>query len=415
MKHPSKGYTSEELWQKLHLQIWQMHNLNGNVCRAGFPELPPAHTLTLKHWRERVKFLDTVLSLEILNPDDRLKQILSIATNELGEAAITWLRLLHLRTVANSDGVQPSKPWPRRERSQIDIDMEAISFRKPPLGILPESLWHENRLADLLGAVGRYSEAGMPVPDKWRFEIRQRQEDMLWLPGNEKKGEHFLSTKQLWICGKAYEYGQRWEFQGVFDTEEKAKAACLDSCYFSGPATLNKTLPDEPSKWEGAYWPNCEETPKTEHERPIEGVFYTEEQVEKFRAAGVLPGSMFQVPKMEVPKIFTMDSQRDGLQYDLATFRKFGRALEDVIAERFRQNDKWGEQNYDDFTFLAILVEEVGEFAKAALHSHFGGPEAQNLRTEMIHSAAVALQIVEAIDRRTAQFESRRIEKEASK
>lgn len=110
-----------------------------------------------------------------------------------------------------------------------------------------------------------------------------------------------------------------------------------------------------------------------------------------------------------------MLTQNAALQDDLSNFRQFGRALEDVIAERFRQNEKWGEQNYGDFTFLAILVEEVGEFAKAALHLQFGGPEAAHTREEMIHCAAVALQIVEAIDRRTAQAESWRTESEAAK
>ena len=110
-----------------------------------------------------------------------------------------------------------------------------------------------------------------------------------------------------------------------------------------------------------------------------------------------------------------MLTQNAALQDDLSTFRQFGRALEDVLAERFRQNEKWGEQNHGDFTFLAILVEEVGEFAKAALHLQFGGPEAAHTREEMIHCAAVALQIVEAIDRRRAQAESWRTESEAAK
>jgi NTP pyrophosphatase (non-canonical NTP hydrolase) len=74
-------------------------------------------------------------------------------------------------------------------------------------------------------------------------------------------------------------------------------------------------------------------------------------------------------------------------------------ALQDVIAERKRQDEKWGEQNHDPITYLAVLVEEVGEFAQAALHRQFGGPKADGLREEALHMAAVALAIVECLDR----------------
>jgi len=73
----------------------------------------------------------------------------------------------------------------------------------------------------------------------------------------------------------------------------------------------------------------------------------------------------------------------------------------DVLAERERQNAKWGEQNHEPCTWSAILTEEAGEFAEAALHATQGGAnEARNMRKEAIHCAAVALQIVEWLDRR---------------
>lgn len=75
------------------------------------------------------------------------------------------------------------------------------------------------------------------------------------------------------------------------------------------------------------------------------------------------------------------------------------KALDDILAERARQDAKWGEQNHDPFTYLAILTEEVGELAQAALHANFGGPAAYGLRTEAVHVAAVALAIVECLDR----------------
>lgn len=74
-------------------------------------------------------------------------------------------------------------------------------------------------------------------------------------------------------------------------------------------------------------------------------------------------------------------------------------ALKSVLAERERQDAKWGEQNHDPFTYLAVLGEEYGETCQAALHSRFGGKHAGSLREEAVHTAAVALAIVECIDR----------------
>lgn len=78
-------------------------------------------------------------------------------------------------------------------------------------------------------------------------------------------------------------------------------------------------------------------------------------------------------------------------------------ALEAVIRERERQNLKWGEQNHDPITWSTILSEENGEFAQAALHDKFGGPAAAGLREEAVQCAAVAIQIVECLDRNAAK------------
>lgn len=75
------------------------------------------------------------------------------------------------------------------------------------------------------------------------------------------------------------------------------------------------------------------------------------------------------------------------------------RAVADVLAERERQDIKWGEQNHDPFTFLTILGEEYGETCQAALHLKFGGHAADNLREELVHTAAVALQFIQCLDR----------------
>lgn len=74
-------------------------------------------------------------------------------------------------------------------------------------------------------------------------------------------------------------------------------------------------------------------------------------------------------------------------------------ALQSVLTERKRQDAKWGEQNLDPITYLAVLTEEVGELAQAALHTRFGGPAAVGLRDEAVQTAAVALAIVECLDR----------------
>ncbi len=75
------------------------------------------------------------------------------------------------------------------------------------------------------------------------------------------------------------------------------------------------------------------------------------------------------------------------------------RASNDVDDERERQERKWGEQNHDPMTYLTVLMEEVGELAQCALHGRFGGPAAPNIRKEAVQVAAVALAIVECLDR----------------
>ncbi len=67
-----------------------------------------------------------------------------------------------------------------------------------------------------------------------------------------------------------------------------------------------------------------------------------------------------------------------------------------IKAERIRQDAKWGEQNHDDFKWLSILVEEVGELAKAILENDPHGVE------ELTHCAAVCVQWMDAINNRAA-------------
>lgn len=78
----------------------------------------------------------------------------------------------------------------------------------------------------------------------------------------------------------------------------------------------------------------------------------------------------------------------------------FTKIVNDIFAERKRQDTKWGEQNHDDYRWLAILTEEVGELAQAVLHDEFGGKAAGTAETELLHVAAVSAQWLEHFQRR---------------
>lgn len=81
-------------------------------------------------------------------------------------------------------------------------------------------------------------------------------------------------------------------------------------------------------------------------------------------------------------------------------------ALLAVLGERQRQDQKWGVQNHDPLTYLAILMEEVGEATQAALQLRFGGDKGSvdHLREELVQTAAVALACVECLDRNEWAF-----------
>ena len=75
--------------------------------------------------------------------------------------------------------------------------------------------------------------------------------------------------------------------------------------------------------------------------------------------------------------------------------------LQEVKGERVKQEEKWGEQNHNLVEWCAILGEEVGEVQKAALEWHFKHPNAslEEYRKELIQVAAVAVSMVESLDR----------------
>jgi len=64
---------------------------------------------------------------------------------------------------------------------------------------------------------------------------------------------------KLWVVGKYIQFyenkGSIWEFQGIFDSYEKALEACHTISYFIAPAILNESFPDETIEWEGLVYP----------------------------------------------------------------------------------------------------------------------------------------------------------------
>lgn len=89
--------------------------------------------------------------------------------------------------------------------------------------------------------------------------------------------------------------------------------------------------------------------------------------------------------------------------------RRATAALASVLAERERQDAKWGVQDHAPHFWAVILAEECGEFAREAIRDgvldaprHCDGPDREALaaaRAEAVQAAAVALAIVECLDR----------------
>lgn len=85
---------------------------------------------------------------------------------------------------------------------------------------------------------------------------------------------------------------------------------------------------------------------------------------------------------------------------------KTEKALALVTAERKRQFALYGDQSGRScFEFLAILGEECGELCEAVTETFMSGrhPERggmENIVKQAVHVAAVAVQMIEALNRR---------------
>lgn len=75
-------------------------------------------------------------------------------------------------------------------------------------------------------------------------------------------------------------------------------------------------------------------------------------------------------------------------------------AFNAVAMERCAQDRKWGTQNHDPCKWVAILAEEVGELAEQSLQFRGYSEESrESLRMEAVQCAAVAIALVEWIER----------------
>lgn len=85
---------------------------------------------------------------------------------------------------------------------------------------------------------------------------------------------------------------------------------------------------------------------------------------------------------------------------DTKTKIRMRAVLGEVENERVRQNEKWGLQDHNPVEWIAILTEEVGEAAKEAVDMHLENiNRVKQYRKEVIQAAAVAVQMVESLDR----------------
>jgi len=69
--------------------------------------------------------------------------------------------------------------------------------------------------------------------------------------------------------------------------------------------------------------------------------------------------------------------------------------LLEVLSERERQDAKWSDHRVlDQRTWITVLVEELGEVARANLEK-----DPANYREELLQLAAVAVAAIESLDR----------------
>lgn len=87
----------------------------------------------------------------------------------------------------------------------------------------------------------------------------------------------------------------------------------------------------------------------------------------------------------------------DEMQVEQA-YEGIPRVLNEVKRERERQIEKWGTQTHTPLEWYPRLGEEFGEVGKALAEGEIKEFDVANYREECIHTAAVALAMVQCID-----------------
>ena len=70
-------------------------------------------------------------------------------------------------------------------------------------------------------------------------------------------------SEEWWLCGQiiggpSSQGRYRWDFQGIFSTEQAAVRACKNNRYFIQPVELDKEYPEEPITLSRGYYPLVE-------------------------------------------------------------------------------------------------------------------------------------------------------------
>lgn len=73
------------------------------------------------------------------------------------------------------------------------------NITKPPLGLTPRWVRDMVRFEEIISAMKRYSEAGVPIPIEWIEEIDELYDRTVVLETVEQKGNANEQMFQLWI------------------------------------------------------------------------------------------------------------------------------------------------------------------------------------------------------------------------
>lgn len=118
-----------------------------------------------------------------------------------------------------------------------------------------------------------------------------------------------------------------------------------------------------------------------------------------------MPPGVTMPPREKIGAPGTTDGRKPGDMPELVSKESYV-AMNAVLMERFKQNEKWGLQQHDPEWWLPILGEEFGELCKAILENNFGPGPTSDILDEAVQCAAVSLAIVECMMRRLVKEEA---------